>query len=369
MADPSAPFPGEGKNLRVLLINFTLDDESPVLPWQSAVARALAQRVESVHVFTEWLGVFDNRPANLTVDAMPHWPFGIPRRLGSRWLMLPKLVRAINRFKPDVCFVHMAHEWCYRIGPYLRARGIPVLLWYAHGSVPLQLHLATRFASAVVTSTPEGFRIDTPKKRVIGQAIDTALFTPPLQRPRGQQIVSVGRISRRKRVDLIIEAMARLVARHGFGGATLDIVGPSLTTDDTAYQMELHQQVARLGLSDSVAFHGPMPQSGTASLYKTADLHVNVSETGSMDKTAMEALASGCPVLTSNPAFFTDLAVFPDMLIRNPAPETLADAMAGWLMAPDPPTPQAIRGIVTGKHDFDGYADRIVSELVRLKRG
>ena len=180
--------------LRVLMLTFTLDRNSPVLAWQAAVASALARRVDTVHVFTEWLGAFE-APPRLTFEAMPHRPFGIPRRLGAAWLMLPRLARTIERFRPDVCFVHMTHEWCYRIGPYLRVRGVPVLLWYAHGSVPWTLHLSTKFASRIVTSTPEGFRLESPKKRVIGQAIDTALFDIPLDVCRTKEIVTVGRVS------------------------------------------------------------------------------------------------------------------------------------------------------------------------------
>lgn len=351
--------------LRVLLINFTLDRSSPVLAWQAAVASALAERVDRIHVFTEWLGEFE-APASLSFNAMPHRPLGVPRRLGGAWAMLPRLIGIIERFRPDVCFVHMAHEWCYRIGPYLRARGIPVLLWYAHGSVPWKLYLSTTIASRIVTSTPEGFRIDSPKKRVIGQAIDTALFAIPGDRPVGNEIVSVGRVSRRKNVALLIEAMAEVVRRPGLERARLRIAGPELTPSDKAYRIELERLIARLGLETNVELTGAMTQAGTAGLYRTAVLHVNVSGTGSMDKTVMEALATGCPVVTSNEAFRETLAEFPDMLIEAPTPETLGQRMADWLEGRSHADPTRLRALVEGRHDLDGWADRIVAELQSL---
>ena len=351
--------------LRVLLINFTLDEASPVLAWQAAVAKGLARRVAAVHVFTEWLGAFE-APEGLTLDAMPHCPLGIPRRLGSTWLMLPSLLRRIATFRPDACFIHMTHRWGYRIAPYLRARGIPVLLWYAHGSTPIGLRLATLGVSRVVTSTPEGFRIDTPKKRVIGQAIDTEMFTVPSDRAPAREIVTVGRVSRRKRSLLLIEAMAQLVRRPGFSDAQLIIVGPELTSDDKAYRSEIEARIAELGIGPNVRLAGPMPQAHTAGLYRTAALHVNVSETGSMDKTVMEALSCGCPVLTSNEAFFDVLARWPDMLIPAPTAETLAERMAMWLDGRAAAEAGALRSIVAGHHDLDGYIDRIVAELGQL---
>ena len=289
--------------LRMLMLTFSLDRNSPVLAWQAAVASALAKRVDNVHVFTEWRAAFE-APPRLTFETMPHRPFGIPRRLGAAWLMLPRLVRTIERFRPDVRFVHMTHEWCYRIGPYLRVRGVPVLLWYAHGSVPWTLHLSTKFASRIVTSTPEGFRLESPKKRVIGQAIDTALFDIPLDVCRTKEIVTVGRVSRRKNVALLVEAVADVVRRPGLEDARLKIVGPQLTADDNAYRREIEELIIKLHLGSRVQVAGAMLQKDTADLYRTAALHVNVSGTGSMDKTVMEALACGCPVLTSNEAFF-----------------------------------------------------------------
>lgn len=350
--------------LRVLVINFTLDEASPVLAWQPAVAKALAARVAAVHVFTESSGRF-SAPGNLTFDVVPRWPYGVPRRLGALWLMVPRLKGIVRRFRPDVCFIHMAHEWCYRIGPFLERQGVPVLLWYAHGSVPPSLHRAVRHATRIVTSTPEGFRIDTPKREVIGQAIDTGMFVIPPDRSPAAEIVTVGRVSARKRVDLLIEAMAHLTRLPGHGETRLIVVGPVLTEADRAYVKGLEARVAELGLADCVTFAGPMEQQGTARLYKAASLHVNVSDTGSMDKTVMEALACGCPVLTSNPAFRATLAAIPAMWIEAPTPESLAGRMATLLTHP-PAAAEALRALVAGRHDLEGYADKIAATLMAL---
>ncbi|HRD78055.1 MAG TPA: glycosyltransferase family 4 protein [Hyphomicrobiaceae bacterium] len=352
----------------MLIVNFTLDRQSPVLAWQAAVANALAERVEAVHVFTEWLGEFEPA-AGVTFDVMPHRPWGVPRRLGAAWLMRPRLKRILDSIRPDVCFVHMAHEWCYRLGPLLRSRHIPLLLWYAHGSVPWKLKLSSHFADRIITSTPEGFRIETPKKRVIGQAIDTDLFRIAADRVLEPLIVTVGRISRRKRVDLLIEAMAHLRTRPGCGDVRLIAAGPTLTADDRAYMHELEARVTALGLDKAVSLPGPMSQAETARYYESARLHVNVSETGSMDKTVMEALACGCPVLTSNVAFRDELAHFPEMLIASPTAATLAERMADWMSGRSAASPESLRAIVAGRHDLDGWADRLLAELVDLAEG
>ncbi|HEX6978361.1 MAG TPA: glycosyltransferase family 4 protein [Alphaproteobacteria bacterium] len=348
--------------MRVLIINFEMDEDSGVLAWQASVARRIARHVEAVAVFTERLGHV-RRPANMEIEVMPRRPLGIPRRLGSGWLINPQLFRLCRRFRPDVCFIHMAHEWSYRFAPVLRVLGIPVLMWYAHGSVPLGLRLSTLCATQCVTSTPEGFRLRTPKLRVIGQAIDTDLFRIPADRQPGQDIVYVGRVSRRKRIEHLIEAMAILHGSAAGKGIRLRIVGPMLTLDDLAYDRELRSSVYAKGLHDTVLFEGFMPQRFTPRLYRSAFLHLNVSETGSMDKTVMEALACGCPVLTSNPAFRAVLSGYPEFILDSSDPAIIAERIMSLYERRHGYDPQSLRALVAGHHDEEAYVEKILALL------
>jgi glycosyltransferase involved in cell wall biosynthesis len=112
-----------------------------------------------------------------------------------------------------------------------------------------------------------------------------------------------------------------------------------------------------------------MSQAETAALYETASLHVNVSDTGSMDKTVLEALACGCPVVTSNIAFFDLLKPVPAMLIAEPTPESLADRICEWLSGRHVIAAATAAEFVRGRHDLGGWTDRIVMELQDLVVG
>ena len=60
-------------------------------------------------------------------------------------------------------------------------------------------------------------------------------------------------------------------------------------------------------------------------LYARADLFVNLSQTGSVDKAVLEAAASKTLVLTSNEAFYTSLRNISPMLVAsNNEPKELA---------------------------------------------
>jgi glycosyltransferase involved in cell wall biosynthesis len=346
----------------LLVVNYVLDEDDPVLAWQLRVVTSLAERVERVTVLTERLGRAEV-PANVRVIELPHRPYHVPRRLGGGWLAGPRVLRALRDDPPDACFVHMASEWLYRLGWVLRRLDVPVVLWYAHGTVTRRLRLAVAYADRVLTSTPEGFRVETPKKRVIGQGIDVDRFRRSDHASKGSVVLTVGRLSRRKRVELVLEAMAAVVRLAPERRLRLRLVGPPLTPDDEKYARELRERAASLGIAESVEWAGFVPHELLAEQYRDVFLHLNLSETGSMDKTVMEALVSGTPVLTSNPAFRSVLAEHPDMLLDRTDPDHVGERI---VRAHDNRTAVdewALRALVVGRHDLASYGDRILTEV------
>jgi glycosyltransferase involved in cell wall biosynthesis len=216
----------------------------------------------------------------------------------------------------------------------------------------------------VVTSTPEGFRIPSRKVRVIGQGVDTDLFRPPEQsiEPR-YDLITISRVSRRKRIDLLLSVMDCLCKSPGAPGLRLRVVGPLLTPDDLAYDAELRTRVWKMGLQDRVEFVGFVPQEYVPVFYRSAFLHINVSRTGSMDKTVVEALACGCPVLTSNEAFRAMLADYPEFIIQDERPEAIAEQVLSLYAKRDQYAPAELRALVVGKHDVQTYVQRLLAQL------
>ena len=349
--------------MRLLLINFVMNEDHPALSWQAKMAARLAQKVDKLVVLTEEVGRYHHAP-NMVVACMPRRPWFVPKRLGSGWFVNFQLHALLKKHRCDVCFIHMAHRWGYRLFPALKWHQLPLLLWYAHGSVSWHLKAALACVDRVVTSTPEGFRLPSPKVHIIGQGIDTALFTVPETLAVQPEIVFVGRISERKRVRDVIAAFAALRALQPETAWHLKLVGPCLTPEDKAYKQALEAEVAAQSLTPFVQFTGGLEQAETANLYHTAALHLNLSETGSMDKTVMEALACGCPVLTSNIAFRGALAAHPLMLTQDITPTHLAMRMAE--ITANPPPRLTLRTLVEGQHDQAAWVQKIIQHLENL---
>jgi glycosyltransferase involved in cell wall biosynthesis len=218
-----------------------------------------------------------------------------------------------------------------------------------------------------VTSTPEGFRIKSNKVRVIGQGIDADLFQPPAARPDSSgEIVTVGRVSRRKRIDLLLAVMDALRHIDSAPPLTIRVIGPLLTDDDRLYRQALDAEVDRLGLGQRVSFAGHILQERLPIVYQTARLHLSVSNTGSLDKTLLEALACGCPVLTSNEAFRELLADYPEFVVADERPEAIAAQVLALYQRRAAYDPAALRALVVGRHDLKSFAPRLVEQMREL---
>ena len=87
-----------------------------------------------------------------------------------------------------------------------------------------------------------------------------------------------------------------------------------------------------------------------------------------MDKTVLEALACGCPALTSNEAFRELLAGYPEFLLHDPRPVAIADAVLDLHRRRDAYDRAALRRLVVGRHDLDGYVEKVRANLEELSR-
>jgi glycosyltransferase involved in cell wall biosynthesis len=349
--------------MRVLVVNYAMDDLSPVLAWPSRVVQALAQHCERLFVLTEHAGAYA-LPENVVVEEISQ-----PQEVGrfSRyWIMNRHAARAARLVQADVVFIHMAHRYAYLLYPAFRALGLPILLWYAHGSVTWHLRLAHWCANRVVTSTPEGFQLPSQKLYCIGQGIDTDLFKIAGTQEEPTHIITVSRISSRKRIDRMIDVMRVLKQRGSY--VSLKVVGAALTDPDREYESRLVAQITEHGLNDQVEMVGSVVLNQIPELYSSVFLHLNLSETNSMDKSVMEALACGCPVLTSNPAFREVLADFPELMIEAGATaEQIADEVQRIFRTHAQIDPHVLRNLVIGKHDLQSYARRIIDHLYAIQ--
>jgi glycosyltransferase involved in cell wall biosynthesis len=89
--------------------------------------------------------------------------------------------------------------------------------------------------------------------------------------------------------------------------------------------------------------------------YQNSDLVVNLSHTGSIDKIVLEAMISGCLVLTCNEAFETILD--PKYLFKKKDSEGLAQMI---IKLKGVEKDKSLKEIVVKYHNLDNLIDKII---------
>lgn len=283
--------------MKLLIVTQVIDTEHPILGFFHRWVEEFAKHYEYVHVICLEAGKH-NLPKNVTVHSLG-------KEAGKgRFTYLWRFYQLIwsLRQEYDHVFVHMNQIYVILGAPFWWVAGKRVGLWYAHGAVSRSLWVAVQFAHHIFTSTEQGLRIETAKRIIVGQGIDTALFVP-LKKEKSAvlQLITVGRIAASKNIDTLLRAAAEL--RASKIPFHLTIIGPTATGKDEVYKQELKQLCEALQLQDTVTWVGAVAQSALPTHLQTADIFIHDGATDSLDKALLEAVLCGCVVVSSNPAY------------------------------------------------------------------
>ncbi len=247
--------------------------------------------------FVRWIEEIAKRSEHVLVVCLRKGAYSLPEHVEV--IALGEAHRVVRGFEMcsiawgrrgeyDAIFVHMNPEYLIAAGWLWRLLGKRTVLWYTHKSVNLRLRIAAFFANQVLTASKESFRLSSSKVQVVGHGIDTDFFTPDTSHHRSETLLSVGRLSESKRHDIVIRAAA-LAKRP------LRIIG------DGPEKKALNELAE--SLHADVTFVGGLTQEQVREEYHKAAYLLHTSETGSLDKVVLEALASGLTVITTSKVF------------------------------------------------------------------
>lgn len=353
--------------MRLLLFNLVTDLDNATQGFNTGWIRALAKRVEFIHIITMRAGHVEV-PANVRVYSVgKEKGYSEPRRLLEFYRFLFRILR---EGRIDACFSHMMPIFTVLAAPVLRSKAIPLVTWYAHRQVTPTLKLAHHLSNRMISSDAASYPYDKSKLTVVGQGIDTKLFSPssmPLDKP--PLLLSVGRISPIKDLLTLVKAI-HLLCRRGHS-LRCALVGSS-PNQANAYSDEVRQEVQALHLEESVQFIGPVPNHQVAQWYRRSFAHVNCSPPDhSLDKAVLEAMACAKPSLSSVSGFKETMGDWADgLLFQHGNPEDLARKIEGLLRLSDSERQtmgMSLRESVMKRHNLERLADKVVALLSSLK--
>jgi len=276
--------------MKLAFICNTIDAEDPIHAAAIDWIRALATEpeVDGLSVITVNEGVHDLDP-----PIPVHEIRG--RTRAGKGLSFLRLAGEEVRCGTDAFFIYQGGDYPTLLQPFRRLFGTEVYQWKAHPHVSRKMEFMARWCDdAILTSTPSAFPLNLDHVHVIGTSVNCDRFQPRDTQPK-EDLLMVCRLSPVKRIELVIEAVRILRDRHG-EERSLTIVGPQL---DKEYQDELLDLVQESDLEEQVTFTGPMEHADLPEVMRNHRLFVMVAGTA-VDRAAVESMASGTPVFTTN---------------------------------------------------------------------
>ncbi|MDO5502789.1 MAG: glycosyltransferase [Actinomycetia bacterium] len=174
---------------------------------------------------------------------------------------------------------------------------------------------------------------DPSRIRIVSPGVDAQLFRPLLrgEEPRRAEPYALfaARLQPLKGADLALAAYAQLDPESLPGGRPRLIIAGDTSADFADYREELDRLVEEHGLADDVEFVGPQAPEELAPMLRSASVVLVPSHSETYGLIALEASASGVPVIASAAGGLTEAVVHgcSGLLIPERDPALWADAL------------------------------------------
>ena len=174
--------------------------------------------------------------------------------------------------------------------------------------------------------------VDPSKLRLIPEAVDHQLFKPGDARAARARVAPYGvtkpfvlfvsSLWPYKNCDGLLRAWA--LARRELPEHQLVVVGAPRDQD---YATQLRDLASELGILGDVVFTGGVPLEATVDFYQSADVFVYPSLNETFGLPILEAMACGCPVVTSSTSAMPETAGGAALLADPTSPPSIARAV------------------------------------------
>ncbi len=309
-----------------------------------------------------WAKAFANAGFEVTVICMSKGTTTLPfpvHSLGVEkgWSRVKSLLyfqKLILTIPYDRVFVHMNPRWLAAGAWYWWLRRIPTYLWYTHYTQPFSLKWGAKILKRMFGAMPGSLpQYDgDPRKIVTGHGIDTEFWkmpdVPTEAREPKEHLLAVHRISRSKKLDLVLRALLLLPPEY-----TLTHYGRAQDPRiDQAYEQEVRTIAADPKLAGRVHLMGSVPTTELRNVYSRYQVTVNMVP-ATIDKTVLEGMYSGglTPVVARDQA-----AGIGDL--DAPADET-PEAVAAYIQKMVVRPREEIREIVMKRHSLVALVEKM----------
>lgn len=268
----------------------------------------------------------------------------------------------------DTVFVHMNPIYVVLGGLFWKFYGKKISLWYNHPMGNFMAKVGIALADDVFCTSDYAFAYKYKKTKIMPVGINTDLFKPmPGIEKNSNRILFLGRISPIKKIEYLVESV-KILDNRGVNFKLL-IVGSPASEKDKGYESKLKNISTSLVSKGKVRFLSGVPNHKTVSLYSSSSLFINLTPTGSFDKTTLEAMACRTLVLVSNDVFksFFSPEVQQICMFKEDSVNDLADKIE-FILALSSEKKQELsahlRQVVIEHHDLNDLVEHLYKNLM-----
>lgn len=340
--------------MRLLVITQAVDSDDLALGFFVRWLQELAEHTEQVEVICLKKGEYE-LPPNVRVYSL-----GKERGV-SRIAYILNFYRYISSLSYDTVFVHMNEEYVLMGGLFWWLGWTKVVLWRNHKTGSWLTRLAAALSTTVCYTSPEAFIAQYKNAVRMPIGIDTDFFAPlsPAATPAPKDsVLFLGRLDPVKKAERFIEALAGVsTPLHA------DMYGSS-TEADSAYVRQITDLAQPLIQKGVLTMRGGIPYKQTRDLYRRHAIYVNLTPSGSFDKTIGEAAAAGCVVVCANRAM--GQAVSPALMVQGDDTKDIARGISAALgLSPDERVAETrrLRAYIEEHHSLRALIEKLEREL------
>ncbi len=312
--------------MNLLILTQKIDIKDDVLGFFHAWIKKLAEKYSSILVICLQKGEY-YLPENVRVLTLGK------EKDRSRIKYISRFYRFIFRERGsyDAVFIHMNPVYAVLGGLAWRLWHKKIFLWFNHPMGSPTARMAVRMADAVFCTSPFAFANQYKKTCLMPAGIDTSVFQKDKKTEKTKgAILYIGRISKIKKIECLIES-AKILDEKNMD-FTLRIIGSPMLEEDIEYEKKLKTAARELIKKQKVKFSPKIVNSDAPAYFNKSDIVVNLTPTGSFDKTVLEAMACETLVLVSNKSFREILPE--EFIFTEDNPKDLADKLCAALKLP-----------------------------------
>lgn len=346
--------------MKLLILTQKIDKEDSILGFFHDWILELSKNFEKISVICLEKGIY-NLPNNVKI-------YSLGKESGKSKIKYIKnflnLILGLHR-DYNAVFVHMNQEYILLGGFIWKILRKKVYFWRNHQYGNLLTRVAVWLSDKVFCTSKHAFVVKYKKTSLMPVGINTSVFNTELRIMSYElcknKILFLSRMSSIKKPDLLIEALN--ILNNKDANFVCNFYGDALPNDRNYYD-SLKIKVEELNLQNKVNFYKSVPNYETPKIYNEHNIFINLTPSGSFDKTILEAIACGCIPVIANKSLIGEIDE--RMVVENETPNDIAQKINFWLNISNEErkiVSKKLQEYVLEKHSLNILVDRLIKQF------